>query len=75
MAAAAAVPHFTYHDEADVTRLNEVRDALRAHAPLGVPKLTALPLIVKACSEALRVVPELNATAEGAGGDVTLTVR
>lgn len=59
------IPHVTQHDEADVTDLEDFRQALnREHAKDGV-KVTILAFVMKACVAALKVHPELNASLDG----------
>jgi pyruvate dehydrogenase E2 component (dihydrolipoyllysine-residue acetyltransferase) len=57
-------PHVTSMDFLDATELVRARDLLNASAD-GV-RLTYLPFFVKAAIEALRVVPEANATVDEA---------
>lgn len=55
-----AIPHFTYSDDCEVTKLircrEEVKDALKKE---GI-SLTYMPFFVKAASEALKQFPHLN---------------
>ena len=55
----AQVTHF---DEADVTKLAALRDAMKAEAEAKGIKLSYLPFIVKAVIEALKLHPLFNAT-------------
>jgi len=48
-----AIPHVTHQDEADVTALEEQRRSLAA---AGGPKLTPVPLLVKALARALALL-------------------
>lgn len=61
MTKAVSIPHFTYSDDCDVTKLmscrEEVRDVLRKK---GI-SLTYMPFFVKAASKALEQFPHLNA--------------
>ena len=64
-------PQVTSMDLVDVTELVRARQLLAASAELdGLEKLTYLPFLVKAAVEALRAVPEANATVDDddAGG-------
>ncbi len=53
------VPHFTYVDEVDATRLVELRRALQPAA--GEVKLTYIPFIMKALCLVFREFPTVNA--------------
>lgn len=56
------IPHFSYCDEVDMSRLVALREDLKVDAAaLGV-KLTFMPFIIKAASLALYKYPILNAT-------------
>jgi 2-oxoisovalerate dehydrogenase E2 component (dihydrolipoyl transacylase) len=60
------IPHFTYVEEIDVTELEALRVQLNAHYvgqnPSGQrPKLTLLPLIMRAVVLAIRKYPMVNA--------------
>lgn len=57
------VPHVTQFDEADITELEAFRQAQKAK---GV-KMTPLPFLVKACAQALRALPQFNASLNPAG--------
>ncbi|MCX4026121.1 dihydrolipoyllysine-residue acetyltransferase [Endozoicomonas sp. SM1973] len=57
------VPHVTQFDEADITELEAFRKAQKAK---GV-KMTPLPFLVKACAQALRALPNFNASLNAAG--------
>ncbi|XP_043480897.1 lipoamide acyltransferase component of branched-chain alpha-keto acid dehydrogenase complex, mitochondrial [Leptopilina heterotoma] len=60
MTKALTIPHFTYSDDCEVTKLircrEEVKDALKKE---GI-SLTYMPFFVKAASEALKQFPHLN---------------
>lgn len=62
-----AIPHVTHNDDADVTALEERRKALAAD---GGPKLTPVPLLVKALSDALLAFPQFNASLDPASGEL-----
>lgn len=62
MTEALKIPHFSYCDEIDMTRLVAMREELKTDAAnLGV-KLTYMPFIIKAASLALYKYPILNAS-------------
>ncbi len=54
--------HVTHFDEADVTRLVELRSEMMPQAKKRKTKLTYLPFVVKAVIEALKLHPTLNAS-------------
>jgi len=60
-------PHVYSIDEADMTRIAKIREHLKAafEAKYGT-KLTFMPFFVRACVEALRAFPTVNASADGA---------
>jgi len=72
MTAALAVPHFGYCDEVDVTRLQELRQVMKAVAAEHNVTLSLLPVYLKAASLALLQYPALNATVDAACEHVTL---
>src|SRR5262249_30289978 len=51
------IPHVTQHDEADITDLEERRNALKEQAQERGIKLTPLAFIVRACALALTEMP------------------
>jgi len=61
------IPHFLYSEAIDFSELNQVRRALNAHHSTlsqessEIPKLSALPFILKAVSLSLTAFPSLNA--------------
>jgi 2-oxoisovalerate dehydrogenase E2 component (dihydrolipoyl transacylase) len=63
------IPHFTYVDEIDVTKLEEVRAELNAGRGER-PKLTVLPLLVVAICRVLPRFAMLNARYDDAAGVV-----
>ncbi|MFT4027182.1 MAG: dihydrolipoamide acetyltransferase family protein [Novosphingobium sp.] len=65
-AAKRHIPHFTYVDEFDVTKLEELRADLNANRG-DRPKLTVLPLLIVAICRALPRFPMLNARYDEAG--------
>ena len=60
-------PHVYSIDEADMTRIAKIRERSKAafEAKYGT-KLTFMPFFVRACVEALRAFPTVNASADGA---------
>ncbi|MGJ9416553.1 dihydrolipoamide acetyltransferase family protein [Massilia sp. CMS3.1] len=55
------IPHFTYVEEIDVTELEALRVQLNARYAGQRPKLTLLPLIMRATVLAIRKYPMVNA--------------
>jgi 2-oxoisovalerate dehydrogenase E2 component (dihydrolipoyl transacylase) len=64
------IPHFTYVEEIDVTKLEEMRADLNAHRGER-PKLTLLPLLIVAICKALPDFPMMNARYDDEAGVVT----
>jgi pyruvate dehydrogenase E2 component (dihydrolipoamide acetyltransferase) len=60
-------PHVYSIDEADMTRIAKIREGSKAafETKYGT-KLTFMPFFVRACVEALRAFPTVNASADGA---------
>ena len=65
-----SVAAVTHHDEADVTRLWEVRSKEKVNAEKKGIKLTFLPFIVKALISGLREHPMLNATLDEENNEI-----
>jgi 2-oxoisovalerate dehydrogenase E2 component (dihydrolipoyl transacylase) len=65
---AAAIPTITYVEEIDLTALEELRSTLNTR---NTPKLTVLPFLVRAMVEAIADQPQINATFNGADGQLT----
>ncbi len=64
------IPHFTYVEECDVTTLEQTRAQLNnAHGDR--PKLTMLPLLIRAICQTLPAFPMLNARYDDEAGIVT----
>ena len=59
---AFTAPHVTHFDEADVTKLAEVREREKKVAEMKGIKLTYLPFVIKAVVAALKQNPRLNAS-------------
>ncbi|WP_373489561.1 dihydrolipoamide acetyltransferase family protein [Blastomonas sp.] len=64
------IPHFTYVDEIDVTKMEEMRAEMNASRG-DRPKLTALPIIIAALCKTLRDFPMLNARFDDEANVVT----
>jgi 2-oxoisovalerate dehydrogenase E2 component (dihydrolipoyl transacylase) len=65
-----AIPHFTYVEEIDVTKLEELRADLNATRG-AKPKLTMLPLLITAICRTLPDFPMINARYDDEAGIVT----
>jgi 2-oxoisovalerate dehydrogenase E2 component (dihydrolipoyl transacylase) len=65
-----AIPHFTYVEEIDVTKLEALRADLNATRE-AKPKLTMLPLLITAICKTLPDFPMINARYDDEGGVVT----
>ena len=58
------IPHFTYVEEFDVTALEEMRVRMNERRSEDRPKLTVLPLIIRALAVTLIDWPQFNARYE-----------
>jgi pyruvate dehydrogenase E2 component (dihydrolipoamide acetyltransferase) len=65
-----AIPHVTQFDEADFTRLNELRKKFSAAYEQKCVKLTLTPLVLKAIVETLKRHPALNSSLDEAAGQI-----
>ena len=65
-------PHFTYVEEVDATRLAEMRGRLKEMAATRGVKLTYIPLLMKACSMAMRQFPNVNSVMDEATGELVV---
>jgi len=65
-----AIPHFTYVEEIDVTKLEELRADLNATRGTK-PKLTMLPLLITAICKTIPAFPMINARYDDEAGVVT----
>jgi 2-oxoisovalerate dehydrogenase E2 component (dihydrolipoyl transacylase) len=65
-----AIPHFTYVDEIEVTKLEELRADLNANRG-SRPKLTMLPLLIVAICRTIPKFPMINARYDDEAGVVT----
>ena len=73
--ATSTIPHYSYIDECDVTRLVQLRDELKPlFADRGV-KLTYLPFVLKAVAAALAEVPLVNSSFDEATSEIILHQR
>ena len=62
-----AIPHVTHHDDADITELEERR---QAHNAKGGTKLTIVPLLVRALAAGLAAFPQFNASLDPESGSL-----
>jgi len=60
-------PHVTQHDDADITKMDAVRKALKSDAEAMGIKMTPLAFIMKACVHALREFPDFNSSLDPDG--------
>ncbi|OUM02377.1 dihydrolipoamide acetyltransferase family protein [Variovorax sp. JS1663] len=67
---ARRIPHFSYVDEVDVTELERLRAQLNARGD-GRPRLTLLPLLVRALVQAVARFPQVNARFDDEAGVLT----
>ena len=58
-------PQVSHHDKADITALEQLRKDSKEFAAEHGVKLTALPLLIKACALALQQFPEFNSSLVG----------
>ena len=65
-----AIPHFTYVEEIDVTKLEDLRADLNATRG-SKPKLTLLPLLITAICKSVPQFPMINARYDDEAGVVT----
>lgn len=64
------IPHFAYVEEVDVTALEDLRTHLNATAGAGRPRLTPLPLLIRALARVLPDFPQVNAHYDDTAGIV-----
>lgn len=64
------IPHVTQFDEADITRLNEMRKRFGGAYEKQGAKLTLTPLVLKTLTAALKKYPVFNASMDEATGDI-----
>ena len=60
-----SIPHVTHHDDADITSLETLRQALE-------PRPSALAFFVKALVSAMRAFPQFNASLDASGRSLVL---
>ena len=60
------IPAVTYHDDADITDLEEFRAALNQENQKDGVKITLLAFLIKAAAAALKKYPTLNSSLDGA---------
>lgn len=66
------IPHYSYVDECDVSRLVEIRKSLKETLAEANVRLTYLPFFVKAVVAALREVPLVNSSLDDQAGEIIL---
>jgi pyruvate dehydrogenase E2 component (dihydrolipoamide acetyltransferase) len=66
------LPHVTQHEDADITELEAVRNALKAKASEEGVRLTPLAFIVRACLQALQKFPRFNSSLDAGGENLVL---
>jgi len=64
------IPHFTYVEEIDVTELEDMRTRMNARRNDDKPKLTVLPLLIRALAVTFADWPQFNARYEDEKGYV-----
>lgn len=62
MTEALKIPHFSYSEDIDMTKLVSVRDEIKGEAQSRGIKLTYMPFFIKAASVALHKYPILNSS-------------
>ena len=67
-----AVPRVTQFDEADFTRLNELRKKFAAKYKKQGARLTLTPLVLKAVAETLKKYPLFNSSLDEAANEIVL---
>ncbi len=60
----SVIPHFSFFDQLDATRVMQLRDNIRGRAETEGFKLTYMPFFIKALSKTLSDFPEVNASVE-----------
>lgn len=64
------IPHVTQHDEADITALEETRQALKAEAAERGIRLTPLAFVLRACVLALTEFPRFKSSLSADGNSI-----
>jgi pyruvate dehydrogenase E2 component (dihydrolipoamide acetyltransferase) len=67
-----AIPHVTQFDEADFTRLNELRKKFAAAYEQKGTKLTLTPLVLKAVASTLTIHPMFNSSLDEVANEIVL---
>jgi pyruvate dehydrogenase E2 component (dihydrolipoamide acetyltransferase) len=67
-----AIPHVTQFDDADFTRLNELRKKYASAYEAQGAKLTLTPLVLKAVAETLKQHPMFNSSLDEAANEIVL---
>ena len=62
------IPHFSYIEEIDVTKLEKLRTGMNDQRREGQPKLTILPFLIRAMSRVLPEFPQINALYDDSAG-------
>lgn len=58
------IPHFSYFDQVDATRLVQLRDKMKGQAEKENIKLTYMPFFIRALSKTLLQFPQCNASVD-----------
>lgn len=66
------IPHYTYVEEVDMTRLVALREALKGAAEARGVKLTYLPFLMKALTLVFRDFPNVNANMDEAAQELVV---
>lgn len=64
------IPHITYVEDVDATRLEDLRETMNRSRSEGQPKLTLLPFLIRAMVIAIRDEPVVNARFDDDAGIV-----
>jgi pyruvate dehydrogenase E2 component (dihydrolipoamide acetyltransferase) len=67
-----AIPHVTQFDDADFTRLNELRKKFAAAYEAKGAKLTLTPLVLKAVAETLKKHPMFNSSLDEVANEIVI---
>lgn len=66
------IPHVTHFEDADITELESFRKEQRAKAADSQPKLTLLPILIRALISSLQAFPRFNASLAASGNALVL---
>ncbi len=61
-AAHAAIPHFSYFEQADATRLIQLKEHIKEEATAEGIRMTFMPLFIRALSLTLKQFPQVNSS-------------